>query len=268
MIKKISNQIMDKLMSNLTEEDRKWITVFNEIISRTDVLFEALVSWYSTCVFLLHIQEYKTYESGKYTSLGFKRQIYESYIFVELNNLLDKKGDSSIETFIKYWTDDINNAGEKITKIFQGEINFKSLLTHFEFFNKWVEKNKEEIDHIKYVRDKNFSHIDHNYKYENIVSFEFIIETIVFLSDYIYTLSRLLNMIGYKIIREEPDGIQDSKTNTISIEELIYRFQEEIISIATLHSFDEDFTKKIIYDCFDSVKRTKLMIIKNVPIIL
>ena len=267
MIKKISAQTMKKLISDVTEDDIKWITVFNEIQSRIDVLFEALVSWYSICVFLIHIQEYKVYESGKYMSLGLKRHIYESYIFVELNNLLDPKGDSSITTFIKYWTNDINNGGKKIIEIFQPqEITFKSLLSHFELFNEWKKKNIVEIEHIKNVRDKNFSHIDYNYRYENKVSFEFIIDTIIFLSDYVSELSKLLNMIGYKIIREEPAGVLDLKTSTTQIEKVVQRFQQEIVLIATMHSFDNEFTNKIIFDCFDSIqetiKRTKLIKIR------
>lgn len=86
------------------------------------------------------------------------------------------------------------------------------------------------------------------------------------MSDYVSVLTKLLNMIGYKIIREEPAGVLDFKTSTTQIEKVVERFQQEIVLIATMHSFDDEFTKKIIFDCFDSIqetiKRTKLIKIR------
>ena len=108
MIKNISNSVMNKLNPNASQEEMKWINVFNEIQHRTDVLFEALVSLYSANVFLHHLDVQNIRESRFLFPLGHKAFIYESYIFIELNNLIDPKGNSSITEFINNFSNDVS----------------------------------------------------------------------------------------------------------------------------------------------------------------
>ena len=51
MIKEVSKKVLKKINPNTTKEEEKWINVFNEVQYRTDVLFEALVSFYSLGLF-------------------------------------------------------------------------------------------------------------------------------------------------------------------------------------------------------------------------
>lgn len=263
MIKKISNSVMNKLNPNASKEEKKWVNVFNEIQHRTDVLFEALVSWYSVNVFLQNIDVQNIHESRFLFPLRHKSFIYESYIFVELNNLIDPKGNSSITEFINHFSNDISKNGVEFTKIFQPGIDLKALSNHFKVFTKWSEDNSIEIKHFKYMRDKNFSHVDHDFKYNNILSFEYLIQTIVFLSDYTSILPNIMRMMNLRIINGEPTAIQKNIMETTPMDVLRIRFKQEINALSNIFGFDEKNKKNIELNCWDSIEET----LKNVNLI-
>ena len=78
------------------------------------------------------------------------------------------------------------------------------------------------------MRDKNFSHVDHDFKYNNILSFEYLIQTIVFLSDYTSILQNIMRMMNLRIINGEPTAIQKNTMATTPMDVLRIRFKQEI----------------------------------------
>lgn len=256
MIKKISEDLMNKFTPNLPEEHKKWVNVFNEIQSRIDILFEALVSWYSGRVFLMHLDYANLNESRTFMPLRLKIHIFEGYLYIELLNLLDSSGESSITKFVNHWTNNINKGGKEFTEIFQESINFEALLEHFKLFKKWMKDNKTEIDHFRYMRNKNFSHIDHDFKYVNKVSFEYMIETIAFLSDYSSTLAVIMNMLNIKIVKGEPVGTQKYLIETLNIDILRFRFRQEMEGLSNYYGMTAKGREVFLLNCFDSVEET------------
>lgn len=256
MIKKITENIVNKFAPNLSEEHKKWINVFNEIQSRIDILFEALVSWHSGLVFLIHLDNANLNERRTFMPLGLKMHIFEGYLYIELLNLLDSSGDSSITKFVNHWTNNINKGGKGFTEIFQENNNFEVLLEHFKIFKKWLKDNKAKIDHFRYMRNKNFSHIDHDFKYVNKVSFEYMIETIAFLSDYSSKLAMIMKMLNIKVVKGEPVGTQKYLIQTLNLDILRFRFRQEIEGLSNYYGMTGEGRKIFLLNCFDSIEET------------
>lgn len=264
MIKKIANRLFNEFNPNATNEEKKWINVFNEIEHRIDVLFESLVSWYTVNIFFMHLRIQNISDSYVLYPLRHKGFIYESYMFIELNNLLDAKGDSSITNFVNYFSKDILENGVVFVSVFQASINLKSLMKHFDLFTEWRKNNSTEINHFKYMRDKNYSHVDHNFEYDNKVSFEYLIQTIVFLSDYTSILANIMKMMKIRIIEGEPVAFQKELIPTTSIDVVRIRFRQEINALSNLYNFDKKSKKNLVLNCWDSIDETlkKVKLIK------
>ena len=256
MIKKISEDLMKQLNPDLPDNHKKWINVFNEIQYRMDTLFEALISWYSGSVFLMHIDHFDLDKSRGFMPLRLKGHIYEGYLFIELWNLLDPRGESSITKFVNYWTKDIKKGGKEFTDIFQKGIDFVKLLNHFNVFNQWTKDNKIKIDYFQYMRNKNYGHIDNDFKYNNKVSYEFMIETIAFLSDFTSILASIMNMLNFRFVKGEPKGIQKYIIQTLSIDILRIRINSEIVGLSDYYKMNGKNKKIFVLNCFDSVEET------------
>ena len=80
MIKEVSKKVLKKINPNTTKEEEKWINVFNEVQYRTDVLFEALVSFYSLGLFLEQLQYHGFGNHYELYPTRYKASIYRSYI--------------------------------------------------------------------------------------------------------------------------------------------------------------------------------------------
>src|SRR5690554_6610812 len=200
MIKEVSKKVLKKIKPNTTQEEEKWINVFNELQYRIDVIFEGMVSFYSIGLFLEHLQYHGFGNHYELYPIRHKASIYRSYINIELNNLLDPKGQSSIVTFINYFEKDLYEKQPKIKSLFKSDIKIEELIKHFKLFNKWFKEHSDEVSHIKYMRNKNYSHIDHNFKYDSKLSYESLICIIVFISDYLSKLQLLLDFSGHRVI--------------------------------------------------------------------
>ena len=58
------------------------------------------------------------------------------------------------------------------------------------------------------MRDKNYSHVDPDFKYENKISYEYLIETIIFIEDYLSLLAtNIMKLNKLEIFDSEPVGI-------------------------------------------------------------
>jgi len=256
MVKRITEILIKKVVPNLPEEHKKWINVFNEAQYRIDTLFEALVSWYSGSLFLMHIDHENLDKSRELMPLRLKIRIFEGYLYVELWNLLDPNGESSITKFVNYWTADINKGGKEFADIFQGEISIDDLQEHFKVFKKWIKENKEEINHFRYMRNKNFSHIDHSFEYENKVSFEYMIETISFISDYLSKLILIMKMINIRVVKGEPVGTQQYLIKYLDIDILGFRFRQELDGLLNYYRISGKGRQIFLLNCYDSIEET------------
>ncbi|ABX81864.1 hypothetical protein [Acholeplasma laidlawii] len=263
MIKKIANRLFNEFNPNASSEEKKWINVFNEIEHRIDVLFESLVSWYTVNIFFQHLRVQNISENYVLYPLRHKAFIYESYMFIELNNLLDIKGDSSITGFVNHFYKDVSDKGKEFISIFQTNIDLNKLKNHFDLFMEWREKNSIEINHFKYMRDKNYSHVDHNFEYDNKVSFEYLIQAIVFLSDYTSILANIMKMMKIRIMDGEPVAIQKEVFLTTSIDVIRIRFKQEINALSKIYNFEKKSKENMVLNCWDSIEET----LKNVKLI-
>lgn len=256
MIKEVSRKVLKKINPDTTQEQEKWINVFNEVQYRTDVLFEAVVSFYSLELYLNHLQHQGLGNHYELYPTRYKAAIYRSYINVELNNLLDPKGQSSIVTFINFFDKDLDEKTPKVKSIFKSNVKIEKLDTHFKLFNKWVEGHNEEIAHIKYMRDKNFSHVDHNFKYDDNLSYESLISMIVFLSDYLSKLPDLLDFLNFRVIKGEPVSINKTLIDETSKEVLEVRFKHELGYLVNNLNFSKKAKKIFLLNCYDSIAET------------
>ncbi len=256
MIKEVSKKVLKKINPNTTKEEEKWINVFNEVQYRTDVLFEALVSFYSLGLFLEQLQYQGLGNHYELYPIRYKASIYRSYINVELNNLLDPKGQSSIVTFINFFDKDLFEKTPKVKEIFKSNVKIKELDNHFKLFNKWQEEHSDKIAHIKYMRNKNFSHIDHNFKYDNKISYESLISMIVFISDYLSKLPLLLDFSKVRVINGEPVAINQTLIEGTPKEVIEIRFKQEIGYLVNNLNFSKKDKKTFLLNCYDSIAET------------
>src|SRR5690554_5898538 len=270
MIKKKSEQILKQLIPNYNEEDRKWLNVYNELQYRTDAVFEAVVSFYCAGVFLMHLDLLKRniHSNRILEPLRLKQFIFNSYLYIEINNLVDPKGNSSITKFINFWKQDVSKNGTEFMRIFGTDTDIGRLLNHFNKFQKWFESNNEVLKEFKYSRDKNFSHIDHDFEYNNLIDYKDIIESVTFISDFLTSLNAIINMNSYVIINGEPVAKNIFLKQSISIDILRDRLQEEIKVL--INNYYKKFYKNIktiTLNCNDSIDETlkllKLIDIKN-----
>lgn len=263
MIKKISEDILNIINPNLSEEEKKWINVFNEHQYRIDLLFEGLVSWYSLGLLIEQLTYQGLGHQRELYPMRYKMAIYQSYIFVELNNLLDPKGKSSITTFNDYFSKDLYQKTPRVRKIFKSKVKIDKLEKHFKLFDKWLEQNKDEVKHIKSMRDKNYSHVDTDFKYENKVSYEYMISTIVFISDYLSVLPLVLDFTSYRVVEGKPVSINKTLEVNTSKEVLEIRFKQEINQLANNINFSDEAKKIFLLNCYDSIDAT----LKNVELL-
>lgn len=106
------------------------------------------------------------------------------------------------------------------------------------------------------MRNKNYSHIDNDFKYNNKVSFEFMIETIAFLSDFTSILASIMNMLNFRVVKGEPKGIQKYIIQTLSIDILRIRINSEIVGLSDYYKMNVKNKKIFVLNCFDSVEET------------
>ncbi len=220
------------------------------------MLFEALVSFYSLGLFLEQLQYHGLGNHYELYPIRYKASIYRSYINVELNNLLDPKGQSSIVTFINFFNKDLHEKTPKIKAIFKSKVKIDELDNHFKLFNKWLEEHSAEIAHIKYMRNKNFSHIDHNFKYDNKISYESLISMIVFISDYLSKLPLLLDFSKVRVINGEPVAINQTLIEGTPKEVIEIRFKQEIGYLVNNLNFSKKDKKTFLLNCYDSITET------------
>lgn len=260
MIKQFSNNIFDSLKEDFNDEDRKWLNVYNEFQYRIDTIFEALVSFYTSGVLLMHLSIYKSNPTFNRSidPLRLKNFIYMSYIFTELHNLLDAKGRSSITRFVGYWNDSLLEGDDNFKSIFGTYVDTTKLNMHFSNFQNWLIDKEKLIYHIKYARDKNFSHVDHDYEYNNSIKYEDLIETVTYISDYLSILNTILGMINLVGVDSKIVSRQEFVLNTISIEILEYRFMEELDGLILKHinNITENSRENLILNCKDSINET------------
>lgn len=264
MIKEVSRKVLKKINPNTTQEEEKWINVFNEIQYRTDVLFEAVVSFYSLELYLSHLEHQGLGNHYELYPTRYKTSIYRSYINVELNNMLDPKGQSSIVTFINYFEKDLYEKQPKIKSLFKSDIKIEELIKHFKLFNKWFKEHSDEVSHIKYMRNKNYSHIDHNFKYDSKLSYESLICIIVFISDYLSKLQLLLDFSGHRVIDGEPVSLKKTLMEETPKEVIEIRFKQEIGYLVNNLNFTKKDKKTFLLNCYDSITETlnKVSLIK------
>lgn len=256
MIKEVSRKVLKKINPNTTQEEEKWINVFNEVQYRTDVLFEAIVSFYSLELYLSHLEHQGLGNDYELYPTRYKTSIYRSYINVELNNILDPKGQSSIVAFINFFDKDLDEKTPKVKSIFKSNVKIEKLNNHFKLFNKWLQDHNEEIAHIKYMRDKNFSHVDHNFKYNNEMSCESLISMIVFISDYLSKLTNILDFSKVRVIKGEPVAINRTLMDETPKEIIEIRFKQEIGYLVNNLNFSKKAKKTFLLNCYESIAET------------
>lgn len=237
----------------LTDDEKKWVTVFNEIQHRVDVVFEAFVAFFSVNVFIENLLNINPELERIMLPLKHKSFIYRSYLYVELHNLLDEKGKSSITKFVNYWYGDLIKGGHDFTKIFGDEVEIKVLRKHFDVFKKWYDSKKEKIHNIKVFRDKNFSHIDHDFEYNNQLNYEILLELIVFLSDFSTIMINTTKVSNFRVFKGEPVGIIKFVQETTDINKVRKRLRQEINAISNMFSFDQNGKKNLVLNCLDSI---------------
>ncbi|MDD2495695.1 MAG: hypothetical protein PHE29_10955 [Tissierellia bacterium] len=174
-------------------------------------------------------------------------------MYVELHNLLDKKGDSSITRFVNYWSEDLIKGGHNFGKIFGADVELQDLKKHFDVFKKWLSSNQKEIDNIKVFRDKNFSHIDHNFEHNNQLNYEIFLELIVFLSDFSTILLNITKVSNFRVFKGEPVGRIKFLQETTDIDIVRIRLKEEINAISNILSFEQDGKKNLVLNCWGSI---------------
>lgn len=245
---------------------KKWVNVYNENQYRIDAIFEALVSFYSYTVILMHLNTLKRDLRLHivFELIRLKSFIFQSYIYTELNNLLDIKGKSSITNFIDFWSKDISNTGDEFKKIFGNEVDLVELKIMFQNFNSWIVEKEAIIREYKTFRDKNFSHIDHNFDGIYRTQLEDMIELIAYVSDFLSKLNTVIKMSRFIIIDEVPVAQSFFLENKLNINILRIRFKEEISTITRIYLETNKRNKTIfLQNCYDSVevtlKRLKLI---------
>ena len=114
------------------------------------------------------------------------------------------------------------------------------------------------------MRDKNFSHVDHNFKYNNEMSYESLISMIVYISDYLSKLLDLLDFSKVRVIKGEPVAINRTLMDETPKEIIEIRFKQEIGYLVNNLNFSKKAKKTFLFNCYDSITETlnKVSLIK------
>ena len=257
MIKKNTEKILKELIPDFTDDDKMLINIFNEIQYRINTIFEALVCLYSSGIFLQNVDTDDLNIHNMLEPLRLKMFIYNSYLVTELNNLINSREQSSIAKFIEICEEDIKNGGLKFKSIFGNNIELNDLLKHFYKFQKWMKNNALFIKKLRHNRNKNFSHVDHDFNYNDLFTYEELISTVAFLSDYASILTVIMDMASYKVINQIPVAKNEFMFTSLDKTTFAFRFSNEVENLIDTNFNLRNEDKSIFYSiCITSINLT------------